>query len=412
MTHGNALAFGSVDPAGMELVELESLYRAHLHARRWDELIDSGNDVVVGQRQGARFFDLTSGSWLWNCHSNGGTFNFGHRNDAIVAAVAEALGSVDIGNHHLPSPWRAAAAKSLSATTGDRLPGVVFSSSGSEANELAMKLAFLHTGRRGVVVVDGCYHGTTLATMATTVRLARSMGFESEHIVSVPWNDSQAMSNALASNHVGLVLLEAIPATSGFPLPEPGYFVAVREACDAVGAVLAVDEVQTGLGRTGTVWSHEQDGIVPDMIVTGKGLSGGVVPIAATLMSPALFTTWSEAPRFHVSTFGGSELGCVAALAVCELLTLTFLEHVSSLGERFVTGLRAGGVTVRGRGLTMAITAPDGHSHWDLWGRLRRNGVFGYPAAFTRNVVQFKPALTVTDAEADEIIDRVVEVYG
>ena len=398
-------------PAELSLEDLADLYSRHLHTHRFDEISDTGNDVVLGRRAGGRFEDRRSGRWLWNCHSNGGVFNFGHRNPTVIAAVTSALDQVDIGNHHTPSPWRAVAAQHLSTTTGGTHPGVVFSASGAEANELAMKLAILHTGRRGIVVADGCFHGTTLATLATMVSLMEGAGLARPEIVSVPWNDLGAMEAAL-DDQVGLVLLESIPATSGFPLPAPGYLAGVKERCSANGTLLALDEVQTGLGRTGRVWSYQHDDVVPDMVVTGKGLSGGIAPIAATLLSPDLFETWSDAPRFHVSTFGGNEVGCAAAIAVCGLLDDTLLAHVQDLSNLFRSELGGQAFGFHGRGLVMALTVDDPDGTWGVWRRLRDAGIYVYPATFTQNVVQLKPPLIIDEAEATQIIEAVKTALG
>lgn len=384
------------------------LSRRHLHGRRFDELAANGRDIVFGHRQGPRVEDAHTGQWLWNCHSNGGTFNFGHRNPAVVAAVVEALEQVDIGNHHQPSPWRAVAAERLSETTGGTHPGVVFSTTGGEANDLAMQLAVLHTGRRRVVVAEGCFHGTTSATLATITKLARPLGLENADIVAVPWNDPDALASVL-DERVGLVLLESIPATSGFPLPAPGYLATVSNLCTMNGSLLALDEVQTGLGRTGRIWSYQHDGVVPDMVITGKGLSGGIMPIAATLLSPALFDTWSNAPRFHVSTFGGNELACAAVIAVCDLLDDSLLEHVDLIAGRFRERLSRQRFGFHGRGLVMALRVDD---QWGSWQRLRDAGVFTYPASFTTDTIQLKPALIVTAGDADDIIDAVLSALA
>jgi putrescine aminotransferase len=396
----------------MAVDELEELYRRHLHAGRLDQLRTDGLDVIVGRREGAKFEDLRTGRWLWNCHSNGGTFNFGHRHPAIIRAVVAAFETADIGNHHLPSPWRAAAAAALAATTDGNLQGVVFSSSGTEANELAIKLARFHTGRRGIIVANGCYHGTGLKSMAATVGLARRLGFDDGDFTSVDWNDANALSAKLDSS-IGLVMLEAIPATSGFPMPSAGYLAGVAEACKRNGTLLLIDEVQTGLGRTGTTWSYSQDGITPDMLVTGKGLSGGIYPIAATLLSDALFETWSSSPRCHVSTFGGAEPGCAAALATLDLVNDPELgPHVAELAGRFASAFTDAPFEFRQRGLVMAISTDDPNGHWSTWRRLTARGVFTMPASFDRRTVQFKPPLILSSDDADAIALAVREALG
>lgn len=362
---------------------------------------------MVGRREGARFEDLRTGRWLWNCHSNGGTFNLGHRNPDVIATLIDALADVDIGNHHLPSPHRSGAAEALAATTDGGLPGVVFSASASEANELAIKVARMQTGRSKIVVTDWCYHGTTTLTMAATVAMAERFGMSDDSVVSVAWNDTDAIRAAI-DDSTAIVLLEAIPATVGFPIPEPGYLRSISSRCNEMGALLCIDEVQTGLGRTGHVWSYQHDDIEPDMVVTGKGLSGGIYPIAATLLNPTVFEVYSSLPRVHLSTFGGAELGSAVATKVCELITDPQLLHrVDRHAAMFHERLAAAGIEHRQRGLVMALRVK-GQRHWRTWQKLLEHEVFAMPASFTSEWVQFKPPLILTDSDAGEIADRVV----
>jgi acetylornithine/succinyldiaminopimelate/putrescine aminotransferase len=394
-------------PNSAELAQAESRFRAHLHARRLDELAADGLDVVVGRRHGARFEDLRSGRWLWNCHSNGGTFNLGHRNPEVIDALVAALDRVDIGNHHLLSPVRAEAAAALAATTGGALPGVVFSASGSEANEVAIKLARLHTGRARLVTTHGCYHGTTVLTIATNVQMAEQFGLDHGDIVSVPWNDVDAMVASI-DDTTALVLLEAIPATVGFTMPDPNYLARVQQRCNETGTLLAIDEVQTGLGRTGEMWSHHHDGIVPDIVITGKGLSGGVYPIAGTLLTEVLFESYSRMPRIHVSTFGGAEVGCAVATRVCQITSRPeFLPRIRRQAEMFRYAFAGAPFELRQRGLVMAVRVP-GDGRQRTWQRLLNAGVFGFPASFSSEWVQLKPPLVLDDVEAAEIAELVV----
>jgi acetylornithine/succinyldiaminopimelate/putrescine aminotransferase len=288
---------------------------------------------------------------------------------------------------------------------------VVFAASGTEANEQAIKIARVHTGRRGIVVVAGAFHGTSLGTLPAIGQMADMMGFGSPDVTVVAWNDLGAMDAAL-NERVGLVLLESIPATSGFPLPAPGYLSGVKSLCEQHGALLCLDEVQTGLGRTGRMWSFQHDGVMPDVVVVGKGLSGGVYPVAATMLSAQLFATYSKLPRFHISTFGGAELGCVAAITVLDLIDDDLLARVNALAAQFAAGLSGQRFGFHGRGLTMALTVGDGLDNWAAWDRIRAEGVFPYPATFTTDVLQLQPALILQPGEAEEIIAGIIRAIG
>ena len=383
----------------------QSEHARHLGAARVAELVDvQGMDVVMGRREGGRFEDLTTGRWLWNCHSNGGTYNFGHRHPAILESLKEALEDYDIGNHHLLSDVRNEAARRLVGLSDDGLDGVVFAATGTEANELGIRMARMSTRRRGIVTIRASYHGTSWATIAASGILAEGLASGHDDFRAIEWNDLAGLD--AIDETTALVMIEAIPATTGFPMPAPSYLREVRRAADAAGALLLVDEVQTGLGRTGQVWSHGHDGISADLLVTGKGLSGGLYPMAALLMNRGVHEWHDQVGRIHVSTFAGSELGCGVVVAVCDLLESEgFLERVRHQARLFRDGLRIDGVELRQRGLVMALRVP-GQPHWQTWRRLRKAGVYAMPASFTEDTLQFKPPLILSDSEVDEIIER------
>jgi acetylornithine/succinyldiaminopimelate/putrescine aminotransferase len=372
-----------------------------------------GVDLVMGERSGSRFRDAFDGRWLFNCHCNGGVFNLGHRNPTVVDAVRDALDHLDIGNHHLVSGWRATLAERLSGSTGGLLPGVVFGVGGGEANDLAIKLARAHTGRTGIVSAVGGYHGHTGLSMAAGDPEYRDpFGPNAPGFTQVPFNDLAALDVAVG-DATAAVLLEPIPATLGMPMPAHGYLQGVERLCRERGALLILDEVQTGLGRTGTRWYFEQEGLQPDLMTTGKGLSGGVYPITATLMTAAVHAFFDDHPFVHISTFGGAELGCVAALAVLDVIeTPGFLERVIAVGERFEAAFTGLPFELRRRGLFMGIKLPGEGDGMTAAGALIANGVFAVFANNDTSVLQFLPPLTITDDEVDERGDIGRSTFG
>ena len=285
---GSELAGAPIDTARQPFESpsvTTEVFAEHVNAGKVAAFQLLGLDLIMGDRAGARFENVVDGRWLYNCHANGGVFNLGHRNPEVIDAVRGALDHLDIGNHHLVSGWRALLAERLAASTGGLLPGVVFGVGGGEANDLAIKLARAHTGRTGVVSAIGGYHGHTgLAMAAGDVEYRAPFGPNPAGFSQVPFNDLAALDRAV-DDTTAAVILELIPATLGMPLPEPGYLAAVQQVCRDRGVCLIADEVQTGLGRTGTSWYFTQEGIQPDMLTTGKGLSGGIFPITATLMT-------------------------------------------------------------------------------------------------------------------------------
>ena len=372
-----------------------------------------GLDLVMGERQGARFRDAYDGRWLYNCHCNGGVFNLGHRHPAVVAAVREAMDHLDIGNHHLVSGWRALLAERLADSTDGLLPGVVFGVAGGEAIDLALKVARAHTGRPGIVSAVGGYHGHTgLAMAAGDPEYRDPFGPNLPGFVQVPFNDLDAVDRAV-DDTTAAVILESIPATLGMPIPTPGYLQGVQQLCRDRGVCFVLDEVQTGLGRTGSMWYFQQEGLEPDIIVTGKGLSGGVYPITATLMTAELHAFFADHPFVHISTFGGSELGCVAALAVLDIVEAPgFLGRVRDLGERFETGLAGLDLELRRRGLFMGLKFAEEGDGLVATRDLMSAGVFAVFANNDTSVLQLLPPLTVTDEEADDIISILRATLG
>ncbi len=270
-----------------------------------------GVDLVIGRREGYRIWDVDGREYV-DVHLNGGVFNLGHRNPELVDVLVEALQTLDIGNHHFPSAERSLLAEQLVALT----PGAryaVFACGGGEAVDLALKSARRATGRRRVLSVTGAYHGHTgLALAAGDERAAAAFLSEGApgEFVHVGFDDLEGLERELAAGDVAAVVLETVPATVGFPVPSPGYLAGVRALCDATGALYVADEVQTGLGRTGALWGFELADVVPDVVVCGKGLSGGLYPIAATVLSERAGAWLEDDGWAHVSTFGGAEVGC------------------------------------------------------------------------------------------------------
>lgn len=380
-------------------------FAAHVNPGKVAAFEALGVDLVMGERRGVRFRDAFDGRWLYNCHCNGGVFNLGHRHPAVVGAVRDALDTLDIGNHHLVSGWRAQLAERLAATTGGLLPGVVFGVAGGEAIDLALKVARAHTGRTGIVSAVGGYHGHTgLAMAAGDPEYRDPFGPNLPGFVQVPFDDLDALANVV-DDTTAAVILESIPATLGMPIPSPGYLAGVQRLCRERGACFVLDEVQTGLGRTGTMWYFQQEGLEPDMIVVGKGLSGGVYPITATLMTAEIHAFFVEHPFVHISTFGGSELGCVAALAVLDVVESPgFLDRVVELGERFESGLDGIGGELRRRGLFMGLKLEHEGDAMLAARSVIEGGVFAVFANNDTSVLQLLPPLIVSDDEADDVI--------
>lgn len=244
--------------------------------------------LVIGRREGYVLTDI-NGHELIDVHLNGGTYNLGHRNPDLIKALTDGLAYFDIGNHHFPSPSRTALAMKLLALSGQPFERVAYATSGSEAIDLAIKSARFATGRRRIISIRKAYHGHTGLAVATgDERFSRLfLADRPEEFEQVPFNDLDAMRTALRAEPAAAVIMETIPATYGFPLPEPGYLAAIRALCDETGALYIADEVQTGLMRSGVLWAISRQKVQPDILVTSKGLGGGIYPFGALLMTKA-----------------------------------------------------------------------------------------------------------------------------
>ena len=236
----------------------------------------------------------------------------------------------------------------------------------------------------------------------------------------VPFNDLDAMAEALRPGDVAAVIMETIPATYGFPMPEPGYLAGVKQLCEQHGALYIADEVQTGLMRTGELWAISKHGVAPDILVTAKGLSGGMYPISAVLLNERAAGWLYEDGFAHISTFGGAELGCVAALKALEITTRPRVRAgVLSLTERFARGLRRiqdsypqwlAGIRQDGLVMGLEFAHPQGASF--VMRHLYDGGVWAIFSALDPRVLQFKPGLLVSEQLADELLDRMETAVG
>lgn len=388
------------------------LFARHVSSGKVDYFTQAGIDFVAGEREGIYLSDL-DGKRLINCHSNGGVFNLGHCNPRIIRALQDALEQYDIGNHHLISAPRAMLAERLAVLSPGDIRRVVFGVSGGEAIDLAIKLARGHTHQTQIISALGGYHGHTGLALAAGDEAYRKP-FEplSPGFLKVPFGDLEALETAMGDD-TAAVLFETIPATLGIAIPPEDFYAGVRRLCDRWGAVMIMDEVQTGLGRCGQVWGIDTYGVAPDIIVTGKGLSGGIYPITATLYSDRLDPFLRANPFIHISTFGGSEVGCFAALQVLDILEEPgFLEHVRSTAKVFEKGFErlchnhpAVLAEARQRGLMMGLkfTSP----HYGPWMTATgfRAGLLAIFANNDPSVLQILPPLTIREEEVHQVLD-------
>ncbi|MFC6237807.1 class-III pyridoxal-phosphate-dependent aminotransferase [Longivirga aurantiaca] len=378
----------------------------------WSE---SGVPLVIDRREDYFIYDVT-GKRLIDVHLNGGTYNLGHRNPEMVQAITVAMQHFDIGNHHFPSLARTALAEALIATAPRNLSKVVYASGGGEAIDIAIKTARHATQKRRILSIVKAYHGHTgLAVGTGDDRFSKLfLSDQPEDFPHVPFNDLQAMEDVLKGRDIAAVIMETIPATYGFPLPDPGYLEAVKRLCEKYDALYIADEVQTGLMRTGELWGITKHGIEPDILVTGKGISGGMYPIAAVLVSERA-AGWLDEDGFgHISTFGGAELGCIAALKALEICnrpeTRSMVHYISDFIGRGLRDIQATYpdwfVGIRQNGVVMGLEFAHPQGAKAVMKRLYENGVWAIFSTLDPRVLQYKPGILLKPEVAEELLDR------
>lgn len=402
------------DRAGSEKEYVLELTRRHVAPHRVDVWEAFGTQLVIGRREGYRVWDL-DGQELIDLHLNGGTFNLGHRHPEVVEALVGAAATLDIGNHHFASPERAALAHQLADLTPGELNFVVFASGGGEAVDVAIKTARHATGRRRIITLAAGFHGRTGLSGAAGADAGAAYFLSDlpDEFTKVPFGDAGRVADVLARGDVAAVLIETVPATYGFPVPPDGYLAAVKQLCAEHGALYIADEIQTGLGRTGRLWGVERFDVEPDILVTGKGLGGGMYPMSATVISKDAAGWLHENGWGHVSTFGGAEIGCRVARQVLDITTRPGVRHhVEKLIEHFRTGLgelrqrQPYLIEVRQSGLVIGLRVdhPDGAVY--LQQELFKRGVWAIASGFDQSVLQFKPGLLLDITLADTVLER------
>jgi acetylornithine/succinyldiaminopimelate/putrescine aminotransferase len=377
--------------------------------------VETGIPLVIDRREEYFLYDM-SGKRLLDVHLNGGTYSLGHRNPEVATAVASAMSHFDIGNHHFPAITRTALAEALVTTAPAGLTKVVYGSGGGEAIDIALKTARHTTKKRKIVSIVKAYHGHTgLAVGTGDDRFSKMfLADRPDEFVQVPFNDLEAMEQALRAGDVAAVIMETIPATYGFPLPLPGYLETVKRFCEQYGVLYIADEVQTGLMRTGELWGITKHGITPDILVTGKGLSGGMYPISAVLVSEHAAGWLTEDGFGHISTFGGAELGCVAALKALEICnrpeTRSMVHYISDLIGRGLREIQADFpdwfVGIRQNGVVMGLEFAHAEGAKYVMRHLYANGVWAIFSTLDPRVLQYKPGLLMRPEMCEELLDR------
>ena len=380
----------------------------------------AGLDIIEGERSGAWVTDVDGTRYL-DCFTSAGSFNVGRRNPQVVAAAHAAIDHLDNGNFLLCSDQKAQLAGRLAEITPGDLSCTMFGTGGGEAIDFAIKLARGASGRPKIISTINGYHGHTGFALSAGGRGAFREPFEPlmPEFEQIPFGDVAALEAAV-DGETAAVLLEPIQGEGGIVVAPPGYLAAARAVCDRSGALLILDEIQTGLGRTGRLWASEHDGVVPDIMASAKSLGGSLVPISATVFTEDLREFLIPSPFIHLSTFGGSDLACAVALEVLAVIEETGLvEHAAAMGERLFAGLdRIAGAhqdvisEVRGRGLMAGIQYSEDSLGPRMSYHLARHGILAIYSGNEPSVMRLMPSLVIDPDEIDLLLaalERAIE---
>jgi putrescine aminotransferase len=403
---------------GLELADVEATYRRHISAGRARLSAVLGGQVEVSA-QGCVVLDARQDAYL-SCGGYG-AFLLGHGHPRVVAAVQEQVARRALATRLFLDPVQATAAETLAALAPAGLDRVYFATSGADAVEAALKLARLH-GKRRLIGMQGGFHGKSLGALSVSGNATLRDPFAPllADVVHVPFDDAGALRRALAHDgEASCVVLEPIQAEGGVRLPSPGYLRAVADACRAHGALLVLDEIATGLGRVGAWWACEQEGVVPDVLLAGKALGGGVVPVGAVLASAEAFAPLDRDPFVHTATFAGSPLVMAGVQATLEALAAEQVPAVADrLGRRLLGGLRdalaeafdAGLVrAVRGRGLLIGVEFSSPALAGDFEYELVTRRVIPNHCLNHHSVVRFTPPAALSDDEVAWLLAAVAD---
>jgi acetylornithine aminotransferase/acetylornithine/N-succinyldiaminopimelate aminotransferase len=387
-----------------QVAELSSYYLFQNYGRE-TICFSHGQGEHLWDLEGNRYTDYVAGIAV-NC--------LGHAHPELVKAISEQASRLIHVSNLYQIREQADLGEALASIAPSPLGRSMFCNSGAEANEAALKLAVKHTGRPKVVACRNSFHGRTSATLSVTGQVKYQAGFEpllSKNVEFVGYNSIEELGSRVGKD-TAAVILEPVQGEGGVLPADPEYFRAVRDLCTDAGALMIVDEVQTGMGRTGKWFGFQNFGVVPDIISLAKALGGGV-PIGAIMTSPEIAKTFT--PGTHGTTFGGNPLACAAANAVIRTMKRERLvERAAELGERWRSELRgiASGhpevADVRGLGLMIGVEMGDLAKEFQKYA-LNKRLLVNVSAG---KVVRLVPPLIISEASMNDLNTALREFLG
>lgn len=383
-----------------------------------------GAEGAVEFRDGGVYTYDNHGKRYLDCLGGYGIFNVGHRHPRVIDAVKKQLDQVCLHSQDLLNPWAGHLASQLAAIAPGDLKYSFFCNSGTEAVEGAIKLARLYSGKTEIISTRNAYHGVSMGALSATGRDCFRKPFEPllNGFVHVPFGDIDALEAAINKN-TAAVILEPIQGEGGINVPPTGYLRKVRQLTKKRGVLLILDEVQTGMGRTGRMFACEHEGVVPDILCLAKALGGGVMPIGCFMSTSKIWKVLEPNPSIHNSTFGGNPLACTAASACIEVLLdehlparaavmgNSFMRKLQELKDRYPKHI----ADVRGRGLLIGLEFQSKLIREKVQVELFHKGVLVAATMNSNRTVRIEPPLIITQAQINfmvETLESVIEELG
>lgn len=362
-------------------------------------------DVNIVKGKGCHVWDDKGNEYL-DLYGGHAVISIGHAHPHYVESISRQVATLGFYSNSVINKLQQQLAERLGKVCGYEDYSLFLINSGAEANENALKLASFHTGKTRVISFNKAFHGrTSLAVEATDNPKIIAPINANGHITYLPLNDIEAMQTELAKGDVCAVIIEGIQGVGGIKIPTTAFLQALREACTQYGAILILDEIQSGYGRTGKFFAHQHSGIRPDIITVAKGIGNGF-PMAGVLISPMFKAVYGQLG----TTFGGNHLACSAALAVLDVFEQEHLvENAASVGAFLLEELKKmkGIKEVRGKGLMIGLEFEEPIKELRLR-LLHEQHVF--TGASGTNVLRLLPPLCLSMDEAQEFINRLNKV--
>lgn len=436
-----------------DLSFIKEYAQTYLNAGLYSVLSFMGLDEIEVEAQGITVRDSRGREFI-DCVGGYGVFSLGHRHPKVVEAVKRALDTMPLSTKIMLNEPMALLAKRISelafketypqitqisqkvreepqtkgkSTAADpkldpSYPSAepehyksFFTNSGTEAVEAALKLAIFSTGKREIISTENSFHGKTLGSLSATGRKLHREPFEPllSGFKFIPYNDPSALRSAI-TDQTAAFIVEPVQGEGGIIIPAPDYLNEVRKICDSAGILLVLDEIQTGLGRTGRDLGFHHNRILPDIFTLAKALGGGVMPIGACTAKASVFSCLEERPLLHTSTFGGAEMACAAGLATLDVLEGEKLsERAAEMGAYLIDGLtnlaqqhREIVAEVRGTGLMIGMEfKTEDQAQLAIAFLINLGVLIGYTLNNPK-VLRFEPPLIIDATAIDEVIAR------